>query len=56
MKAFCHPASLVLVLNASMYEEEYYFERLQLAGVEQMPKVINSEISRDERQVMFYLQ
>ncbi|KAF6017698.1 ERCC4 [Bugula neritina] len=49
MKAFCHPASLVLVLNASVYEEEYYFERLQLAGVEQMPKVINSEISRDER-------
>lgn len=49
MKAFCHPASLVLVINASTCEEEYLIERLINDGVEQTPKIISSEISREER-------
>ena len=49
MKAFCHPASLVLVINASGYEEEYLIERMIEDGVEQRPQIISSEISRDER-------
>ena len=49
MKAFCHPASLVLVINASPSEEEYFMERLRAEGVEQMPKIISSEVTRDER-------
>lgn len=49
MKAFCHPASLVLIINASGYEEEHLIERMVEEGVEQMPQIISSEISRDER-------
>lgn len=49
LKPFCHPASLVLVLNTSGYEEEYYIEKMRAEGVEQLPKIINSEIGREDR-------
>ncbi|XP_067940191.1 DNA repair endonuclease XPF-like [Watersipora subatra] len=49
MKAFCHPASLLLVINASTYEEDFLIERLANAGVEQIPKIITSDITREER-------
>lgn len=49
MKPFCHPASLVLVLNTTGYEEDYYLELMRKEGVEQLPKVINAEVGRDER-------
>lgn len=54
MRAFCHPASLVLIINASGYEEEYLIERMVEEGVEQLPQIISSEISRDERLSLYY--
>lgn len=49
LKLFFHPACLVLVLNTSPYEEEYFVEKMLEEGVEQLPKTVNSEVTRDDR-------
>ncbi|XP_038067754.1 DNA repair endonuclease XPF-like [Patiria miniata] len=55
LKLYSDPGNLVLVLNASSSEEEYYIEELEKRGVSTLPKVINNEYSTSERKDV-YLQ
>ncbi|KAI0216344.1 hypothetical protein LSAT2_031626 [Lamellibrachia satsuma] len=45
-------ASLVLVLNTTSYEEEYFIEHLTKDGEKPLPKVITSEYNVNDRFVV----
>lgn len=53
LKLHCDPENLVLVLNSSAKEEEYFIEQLENAGVSPLPKIITNEYSTNERRSIY---
>ncbi|XP_071117720.1 DNA repair endonuclease XPF-like [Haliotis cracherodii] len=49
LKVYSDPGSLVLVLNTSTAEEEYFIEQLESQGVKPLPKAITNEFSANDR-------
>ncbi|XP_072024102.1 DNA repair endonuclease XPF-like [Amphiura filiformis] len=55
IKLHCDSGNLVLVVNTTNLEEEYFIEELHKDGIKPLPKVINNEYNATERQAI-YLQ
>merc|ERR1719159_1537333 len=53
LKLYSDPALLVFVLNTTKDEEAYFMERMALAGIEPLPKVINNDTPAAERQKLY---
>ena len=49
MKLYSDPALLVFVLNTNKDEEAFFMERMALAGIEPLPKIINNDTPAAER-------
>ncbi|KAL4235664.1 DNA repair endonuclease XPF [Mactra antiquata] len=55
LKVYCDPANLVLVLNTTSTDEDYFIEELEKDDVSPLPKVITNEYNASDRQKL-YLQ
>ncbi|XP_042720597.1 DNA repair endonuclease XPF [Lagopus leucura] len=55
LRLYCEPASLVLVLNTSAAEEEYFIDQLRSDGVVHLPRRVTNEIPSSAR-YEFYTQ
>ncbi|NXN30436.1 XPF endonuclease, partial [Nycticryphes semicollaris] len=55
LRLYCEPASLVLVLNTSAAEEEYFIDQLRSDGVVHLPRRVTNEITNSTR-YEFYTQ
>ncbi|KAF1442936.1 XPF endonuclease, partial [Pygoscelis papua] len=55
LRLYCEPASLVLVLNTSPAEEEYFIDQLRSDGVVHLPRRVTNEITSNTR-YEFYTQ
>ncbi|NWH57345.1 XPF endonuclease, partial [Geococcyx californianus] len=55
LRLYCEPASLVLVLNTSAAEEEYFIDQLRSDGVVHLPRRVTNEITNNTR-YEFYTQ
>ncbi|KAM6250071.1 DNA repair endonuclease XPF [Porphyrio hochstetteri] len=55
LRLYCEPASLVLVLNTSPAEEEYFIDQLRSDGVAHLPRRVTNEITNNTR-YEFYTQ
>ncbi|XP_021266875.1 DNA repair endonuclease XPF [Numida meleagris] len=55
LRLYCEPASLVLVLNTSPAEEEYFIDQLRSDGVVHLPRRVTNEIPSNTR-YEFYTQ
>ncbi|NXE22952.1 XPF endonuclease, partial [Ardeotis kori] len=55
LRLYCEPASLVLVLNTSPAEEEYFIDQLRSDGVVHHPRRVTNEITNNTR-YEFYTQ
>ncbi|NWI18717.1 XPF endonuclease, partial [Crypturellus soui] len=55
LRLYCEPASLVLVLNTSPAEEEYFIDQLRSEGVVHLPRRVTNEITNNIR-YEFYTQ
>uniref|UniRef100_A0A8C4QG17 DNA repair endonuclease XPF n=1 Tax=Eptatretus burgeri TaxID=7764 RepID=A0A8C4QG17_EPTBU len=53
LRLYSDPANLVLVLNTSQAEEEYFVEELRRTGVEYLPKIVTTEIPGSERKDLY---
>ncbi|XP_076181212.1 DNA repair endonuclease XPF-like isoform X1 [Ptiloglossa arizonensis] len=53
LKAFIDPGNLVIVLGTTNYDEQYFIDILKTFGVNQLPLVVTSEYSADERAIMY---
>ncbi|XP_019395684.1 PREDICTED: DNA repair endonuclease XPF [Crocodylus porosus] len=49
LRLYCEPTSLVLVLNTSPAEEEYFIDQLRSDGVSHLPQRITNEIATNSR-------
>ncbi|XP_039348508.1 DNA repair endonuclease XPF isoform X2 [Mauremys reevesii] len=49
LRLYCEPASLVLVLNTSPAEEEYFIDQLRSDGVVHLPRRVTNEITSNCR-------
>ncbi|XP_029432485.1 DNA repair endonuclease XPF isoform X2 [Rhinatrema bivittatum] len=49
LRLYCDPANLVLVLNTSPAEEEYFVEQLRSEGTVYLPRIVTNEISSNDR-------
>ncbi|XP_075755461.1 DNA repair endonuclease XPF [Pelodiscus sinensis] len=49
LRLYCEPASLVLVLNTSPAEEEYFIDQLRSDGVVHLPRRVTNEITNNCR-------
>ncbi|KAH1183799.1 DNA repair endonuclease XPF [Mauremys mutica] len=49
LRLYCEPASLVLVLNTSPAEEEYFIDQLRSDGVVHLPRRVTNEITTNCR-------
>ncbi|XP_006812643.1 DNA repair endonuclease XPF-like [Saccoglossus kowalevskii] len=49
LKLYCDPANLVLVLQTSLSDEEYFLEELSALDVQNLPKQITNEYSANDR-------
>uniref|UniRef100_A0A8C2TP40 DNA repair endonuclease XPF n=1 Tax=Coturnix japonica TaxID=93934 RepID=A0A8C2TP40_COTJA len=49
LRLYCEPASLVLVLNTSPAEEEYFIDQLRSDGVVHLPRRVTNEIPNNTR-------
>ena len=50
VRVYSDPASLVLVLNSSQADENYFTEQLEKLGVAKAPRIITNEVNASERQ------
>lgn len=50
LRVYSDPASLVLVLNSSPSDENFFTEQLEKMGVAKAPRIITNEINASERQ------
>ncbi|KAK2533340.1 hypothetical protein Q9233_004554 [Columba guinea] len=55
LRLYCEPTSLVLVLNTSPAEEEYFIDQLRSDGVVHLPRRVTNEITNNTR-YEFYTQ
>ncbi|XP_065589028.1 DNA repair endonuclease XPF [Cyrtonyx montezumae] len=55
LRLYCEPASLVLVLNTSPAEEEYFIDQLRSDGVVHLPRRVTNEVPSSTR-YEFYTQ
>ncbi|OXB82698.1 UNVERIFIED_CONTAM: hypothetical protein H355_000396 [Colinus virginianus] len=55
LRLYCEPASLVLVLNTSPAEEEYFIDQLRSDGVVHLPRRVTNEVPSGTR-YEFYTQ
>uniref|UniRef100_A0A8C6J3I6 DNA repair endonuclease XPF n=1 Tax=Melopsittacus undulatus TaxID=13146 RepID=A0A8C6J3I6_MELUD len=55
LRLYCEPASLVLVLNTSPAEEEYFIDQLRSDGVVHLPRRVTNEVTNNTR-YEFYTQ
>nr|CAG4651688.1 EOG090X03DI [Triops cancriformis] len=53
LKVYSEPGSLVLVIGTSNKEEEYFIQQLDFMGVKPLPRIINSDYSISDRQIMY---
>ncbi|KZC10170.1 DNA repair endonuclease XPF [Dufourea novaeangliae] len=53
LKAYIDPGNLVIVLGTTNHDEQYFIDTLKKSGVKQLPRVITSECSSDERAIMY---
>ena len=51
--SFCSPKNLILVLNTSSFEEQYFINELNMLGVELIPKIITNEYGTSERESIY---
>ena len=49
LKVYIDPGNLVLVLGTTNHDEEYFIDFLKSHGLQQLPRVVSSEYSSDER-------
>ncbi|XP_030068380.1 DNA repair endonuclease XPF isoform X2 [Microcaecilia unicolor] len=49
LRLYCDPANLVLVLNTSPAEEEYFVEQLRSEGTVHLPRIVTNEIPSNDR-------
>ncbi|XP_068610798.1 DNA repair endonuclease XPF [Brachionichthys hirsutus] len=49
MRVYSEPGSLVLLLNTTAPEQEYFTERLRMDGVTHLPRTVTSDIQSTER-------
>uniref|UniRef100_A0A8C3L8I5 DNA repair endonuclease XPF n=1 Tax=Chrysolophus pictus TaxID=9089 RepID=A0A8C3L8I5_CHRPC len=49
LRLYCEPASLVLVLNTSPAEEEYFIDQLRSDGVVHLPRRVTNEVPSSTR-------
>uniref|UniRef100_A0A8D0L5D3 DNA repair endonuclease XPF n=1 Tax=Sphenodon punctatus TaxID=8508 RepID=A0A8D0L5D3_SPHPU len=49
LRLYCEPAGLVLVLNTSRAEEEYFIDQLRADGVVHLPRRVTNEITSNSR-------
>ncbi|CAJ1080668.1 DNA repair endonuclease XPF [Xyrichtys novacula] len=49
MRVYSEPGSLVLLLNTTTAEQEYFTEQLRVEGVTHLPRTITSDIQNNER-------
>ncbi|XP_052776482.1 DNA repair endonuclease XPF-like isoform X1 [Mya arenaria] len=54
-KVYCDPSTLVLVLNTTPLDEDFYIEQLERENVSPLPKTVTNEYNATERQKL-YLQ
>ena len=55
VQTFCKADNLVIVLNTIAEEQNFYLSELDALGVKHLPKVINTDVSIEERR-KYYLQ
>lgn len=53
LKVYSDTANLVVVINTTSSEEEYFIENLEREGVKPLPRVITNEVSVSERQKVY---
>ncbi|KAK9309706.1 hypothetical protein QLX08_000705 [Tetragonisca angustula] len=53
LKVYIDPGNLVLVLGTTNHDEEYFIDFLKSHGLQQLPRVVSSEYSSDEREGMY---
>ncbi|XP_065070026.1 DNA repair endonuclease XPF-like isoform X2 [Rhopilema esculentum] len=49
IRIYCDPTFLVLVLNTTNEEEEFFMDELEACNVPQQPKIITNEVGTNER-------
>ncbi len=49
LKLYCDPGNLVLVLNTTPQEEQYFIEQLEASGTKPLPKTITNEYNATDR-------
>ncbi|XP_076665620.1 DNA repair endonuclease XPF mei-9 isoform X1 [Andrena cerasifolii] len=53
LRAYTDPGNLIIILGTTNHDEQYFIETLQNYGVKQLPRVVTSECSSDERVIMY---
>ncbi|XP_076231477.1 DNA repair endonuclease XPF mei-9 isoform X1 [Calliopsis andreniformis] len=53
LRAYIDPGNLVIVLGTTNHDEEYFIDILKNLGLKQLPRVVTSECSADERELMY---
>ncbi|KAK9499241.1 hypothetical protein O3M35_002314 [Rhynocoris fuscipes] len=53
IKVFCDPGDLVLVLGATVEEEQFFISELEALKITHLPKVISSESAANEREAIY---
>ncbi|XP_070562512.1 DNA repair endonuclease XPF-like isoform X2 [Ptychodera flava] len=53
LKLYCDPSNLVLVLNTSIIDEDYFLEELIALDVDHLPKQITNEYNANDRQSVY---
>ncbi|XP_017761721.1 PREDICTED: DNA repair endonuclease XPF [Eufriesea mexicana] len=53
LRAYIDPGNLIIVLGATSHDEQYFIDFLKNYGLKQLPRVVTSECSSDEREVMY---
>ncbi|XP_053982136.1 DNA repair endonuclease XPF [Hylaeus volcanicus] len=53
LRAYIDPGNLIIVLGTTSHDERYFIDTLKSFGVKQLPRVVTSECSADERSIMY---
>ncbi|PBC30084.1 DNA repair endonuclease XPF [Apis cerana cerana] len=53
LRAYIDPGNLIIVLGTTNHDEQYFIDLLKNYGLKQLPRVVTSECSSDEREVMY---
>lgn len=53
LRAYIDPGNLIIVLGTTNHDEQYFIDLLKNYGLKQLPRVVTSECSSDERYTIF---